>query len=59
MDLHGIENDLPLYTYEALASATDNFHSGNKLGKGGFGQVFKVIFVIFMFLLLAKELQNV
>ncbi|KAI5648796.1 hypothetical protein M9H77_34801 [Catharanthus roseus] len=41
MDLHGIENDLPLYTYEALASATDNFHSGNKLGKGGFGQVFK------------------
>lgn len=35
--------ELPLYTYESLLNATDNFHSTNELGKGGFGQVYKVI----------------
>lgn len=34
--------ELPLFTYEALARATDNFQSNNKLGKGGFGPVYKV-----------------
>lgn len=34
--------DLPLYSYETLANATDNFHLKNKLGTGGFGSVFKV-----------------
>lgn len=34
--------ELPLYTFEELADATDNFHFNNKLGKGGFGQVYKV-----------------
>nr|XP_027084496.1 G-type lectin S-receptor-like serine/threonine-protein kinase At1g11330 isoform X1 [Coffea arabica] len=33
--------ELPLFTYEALAKATDNFQSNNKLGKGGFGPVYK------------------
>ena len=33
---------LPLYTYEALANATDNFHSNKIIGKGGFGPVYKV-----------------
>ncbi|XP_027074549.1 G-type lectin S-receptor-like serine/threonine-protein kinase At1g11300 [Coffea arabica] len=32
---------LPLYTYEALANATDNFHSNKIIGKGGFGPVYK------------------
>ena len=34
--------ELPLYTYETLANATDNFQSNNKIGKGGFGPVYKV-----------------
>ncbi|KAL3523370.1 hypothetical protein ACH5RR_016204 [Cinchona calisaya] len=34
-------DDLPLYSYETLANATENFHSKNKLGTGGFGPVFK------------------
>ncbi|CDP04302.1 unnamed protein product [Coffea canephora] len=33
--------ELPLYTYETLAKATDNFEHCNELGKGGFGQVYK------------------
>ncbi|KAL3520638.1 hypothetical protein ACH5RR_018787 [Cinchona calisaya] len=33
--------ELPLYTYETLAEATDNFQSDNELGKGGFGPVYK------------------
>ncbi|CDP04297.1 unnamed protein product [Coffea canephora] len=33
--------ELPLYSYETLAIATDTFHVKNKLGTGGFGPVFK------------------
>ncbi|KAL3523365.1 hypothetical protein ACH5RR_016199 [Cinchona calisaya] len=33
--------ELPLYSYEALANATNNFQSKNMLGKGGFGPVYK------------------
>ncbi|CDP04298.1 unnamed protein product [Coffea canephora] len=33
--------ELPLYSYETLANATENFHAKNKLGTGGFGPVFK------------------
>lgn len=34
--------DLPSYDYEELAIATNNFDTNNKLGKGGFGSVYKV-----------------
>ena len=34
--------ELPLYSYETLASATESFHDKNKLGQGGFGPVYKV-----------------
>ncbi|CAK9324362.1 unnamed protein product [Citrullus colocynthis] len=30
-----------LYSYEELRKATENFRSGNKLGQGGFGSVYK------------------
>ena len=36
-------DELPLFDFEKLATATNNFHFGNMLGKGGFGPVYKVI----------------
>lgn len=35
--------ELPLMEFEAVAIATNNFSDGNKLGKGGFGIVYKVM----------------
>ncbi|KAK4253943.1 hypothetical protein QN277_009386 [Acacia crassicarpa] len=34
-------DDLPLFNFEDLVIATNNFHSSNKLGHGGFGSVYK------------------
>lgn len=34
--------ELPLIKFESLVLATDNFSDSNKLGKGGFGIVYKV-----------------
>ncbi|KAL2473282.1 G-type lectin S-receptor-like serine/threonine-protein kinase [Forsythia ovata] len=33
--------ELPLYSLETLVNATNNFHTANKLGEGGFGPVYK------------------
>ncbi|KAK6120846.1 hypothetical protein DH2020_045411 [Rehmannia glutinosa] len=33
--------ELPLFKFEILSNATDRFSEGNKLGKGGFGHVYK------------------
>ncbi|KAK0578132.1 hypothetical protein LWI29_005638 [Acer saccharum] len=33
--------DLPMYNFNAVAAATDNFSEENKLGQGGFGPVYK------------------
>ncbi|PIN18881.1 Serine/threonine protein kinase [Handroanthus impetiginosus] len=33
-------DELPLFTFETLANATNKFHDNNLLGKGGFGYVF-------------------
>ena len=35
--------ELPLFNFEKLATATDNFHLSNKLGQGGFGPVYRVM----------------
>ncbi|KDP38980.1 hypothetical protein JCGZ_00737 [Jatropha curcas] len=35
------ELELPLFDFNTIASATDNFSINNKLGEGGFGPVFK------------------
>lgn len=35
--------DLPLFTFEELVAATNNFSGTNKLGQGGFGPVYKVV----------------
>jgi hypothetical protein len=36
-------DELPLYDFKKLETATNNFHIDNMLGKGGFGPVYKVI----------------
>ncbi|CAI9772869.1 unnamed protein product [Fraxinus pennsylvanica] len=36
-----IIEELPLYSIETLVNATNNFHTTNKLGEGGFGPVYK------------------
>ncbi|KAL2495139.1 G-type lectin S-receptor-like serine/threonine-protein kinase [Forsythia ovata] len=33
--------ELPLFSFETLVNATDQFHDDNMLGKGGFGPVYK------------------
>ncbi|KAG6642667.1 hypothetical protein CIPAW_09G156000 [Carya illinoinensis] len=33
--------ELPIFSFEELASATNSFHQTNKLGQGGFGPVYK------------------
>ena len=38
--------ELPLFNFEKLASATNNFHLSNKLGQGGFGPVYRVMVVL-------------
>ncbi|OMO76618.1 hypothetical protein CCACVL1_15527 [Corchorus capsularis] len=46
-DIHGDNinqtnfQELPVFGFEELATATDNFHETNKLGQGGFGPVYK------------------
>jgi hypothetical protein len=35
--------DVNHISYNELRSATDNFHSSNKIGRGGFGDVYKVV----------------
>ncbi|KAJ4745347.1 Serine/threonine-protein kinase [Rhynchospora pubera] len=37
----GQKFELPLFTFDCLAIATNNFGSSNKLGEGGFGLVYK------------------
>jgi hypothetical protein len=38
--------EMPLFNFQELASATNNFHLSNKLGQGGFGPVYKVMVVL-------------
>ncbi|XP_040379989.1 receptor-like serine/threonine-protein kinase SD1-8 isoform X2 [Oryza brachyantha] len=38
---HGDDMDLPLFDFETIASATQDFSADNKLGEGGFGPVYK------------------
>ena len=37
-------DDTHIFDFESILAATDNFSSSNKIGEGGFGPVFKVIY---------------
>ena len=47
-----------LFTYNQLKLATCNFHSSEKVGEGGFGSVFKVIYTFSILILLMSLLFN-
>jgi hypothetical protein len=34
--------DLPLFEFQKISTATNNFSPSNKIGQGGFGSVYKV-----------------
>ena len=42
--------ELPLFDFVKLASATNNLHESNKLGQGGFGPVYRVMVALIEFL---------
>ena len=42
--------ELPLFDFVKLASATNDFHESNKLGQGGFGPVYRVMVALTEFL---------
>lgn len=44
-DIPGMEYMI-IYSYKELSSATEDFSPGNKIGEGGFGSVYKVLFSI-------------
>ncbi|KAL5731120.1 non-specific serine/threonine protein kinase [Ranunculus cassubicifolius] len=42
-DSEKLDPELPIFKYEMLSVATDDFSLANKLGEGGFGSVYKVV----------------
>lgn len=43
----GTGTELEVFNFSRVAAATNNFSDENKLGQGGFGPVYKVMFFIF------------
>lgn len=57
-ELRGLDLQTGLFSLRQIKAATKNFDAENKLGEGGFGAVFKVIF-IFSYLMPALNALNV
>jgi hypothetical protein len=49
--------ELPLFSYESVSIATNNFSAVNKLGEGGYGPVYKVrnIFLMNVLWILSRK----
>lgn len=43
-----VEADLPFLKLSTILKATDNFSVSNKLGQGGFGPVYKVVYTPYL-----------
>ncbi|TQD90589.1 hypothetical protein C1H46_023832 [Malus baccata] len=50
-----LEN-IKAFSYNELRSATDNFHPSNKIGRGGFGTVYKMSLFQFQIAAMTNEL---
>jgi hypothetical protein len=50
--------ELPLFSYESVSAATENFSTANKLGEGGFGPVYKVRHLLFLINVLFAVLRK-
>ena len=54
-----LSSDLPFFTRNEIAAATDNFSLANKLGEGGFGSVYKVSLMVCLQLIFMNQDQYV
>ncbi|GMH05378.1 hypothetical protein Nepgr_007218 [Nepenthes gracilis] len=45
VEVNAEDLELPLFDFDTIAKATDNFSDKNKLGQGGFGRVYKGVLV--------------
>jgi hypothetical protein len=43
--------ELPLFSYESVSTAANNFLAVNKIGEGAYGPVYKVRYILLMNLL--------
>lgn len=44
-----VAGNVKKFSYKQLSAATHNFHPSNKIGRGGFGIVYKVPMILFIF----------
>ncbi|KAI5555758.1 hypothetical protein BDE02_19G105500 [Populus trichocarpa] len=50
--------DVPLFDLDSILAATDYFSEANKLGRGGFGPVYKVIFTLIIGIFVADKFSG-